>query len=1000
MNKYQITKILSILLVGAALLTGCKDTDVDNPQKAPDNTEVSFIDPAELKYKSVAVWDYEPCYESKKPTHFDSVIAAGNSYQFAPEVTPEEREHFFEKHELLLWELDNKRVSVTEGYTFRILHEYMSRSDSDASTAYYGVEDIGTWKHVLATVQTLYGDSTTYGYMYAMANSLAAELGWETDVKPESYMPGIFYEMPEMLTLTYPCFISRYSTDDRINAAAAMSLDLFSKMEKPYSGEDGFIAKAKEYATANMIEYPEISFRFTSGSEYCIMGIETDYLDILMDYTFEFDFCYSGSGYQYDPWESDLTTMYSKLSHLVERLGDIKSKLGGEPPEWATIRLTHGGQQYTLEEFAEFNYASHDTIPYCMLTHSINNVAEIYARYSIDSVADEETYNGWYYNMLYLYLAHEETSKIYSDAMTPDDRAWAEYYTGTSIDTPEGMIKYYEVIIYWNSGETEPKKWVTNLEPYWEAVAFADYLVEKYGEKSFIQLMLHPTRNMEYLGTQTYKVLLEWEQYIINDCPKMYPAVVDPYLLYFPTTTQKMWSDGIKENVNGGNIYRFDSSISGDDRSDIIGKQKDLISHIEEATGNKLTGLTINLTVDSDARSHSDSGLICFGKDEAGTWKQIFATLGAVYGDYTNYGYLYALSDKIASGLGWERDTAGSIDLSVFAENPMLISLESPAFHSNYSTAEEIATAKAVSLELLGKMASPYSGDGEYKNLISTYAASHNIAYTPTHLRFAYNGRTCPVKIKTSNLEFFVSSTYTADDYFKKGYIKENWLSNITSMIRLIEEKDAEAAEANKFFGFEPPFPLTVWLKGEVYYEYSNGYVEDVSNNYNPYYVYMETSAIDWFLYNYALHIDNYISTYCADALWSEGALAYYYAREYTYQDFKFTTDKGTEEFFIYYMGTPLESVEEFISATDVIKYTWYPDYLPEEQDPYGQTSSILSLASYIVRNWGEEKFYKVMLDPNTAEAVLGKPITEVVSEWSSYIINEIPELYPKFKEN
>ena len=61
---------------------------------------------------------------------------------------------------------------------------------------------------------------------------------------------------------------------------------------------------------------------------------------------------------------------------------------------------------------------------------------------------------------------------------------------------------------------------------------------------------------------------------------------------------------------------------------------------------------------------------------------------------------------------------------------------------------------------------------------------------------------------------------------------------------------------------------------------------------------------------------------------------------------------------------------------------------------------SVLSLASYIVNNWGEDKFYQMMIDPNCAEDLIGKPLTEVVSEWSDYIIYEIPELYPKLKEN
>ena len=530
--KKNIAKLMLVLIVGAVLLTGCRDTGDNNPPDTPKDTATQSVAPEEIKYKSVSVRDYEPCHEMKTPTFFESAEINGNTYQFHPEVSEEDKTHFIESQRILLDKLEEKRGEAVEGYTFRVFNIYASRSDSDLSTVYYGMDDAESWKHILATVQAIYGDTTTYGYVYAMADALSAELGWKADVKESSSSPSVFYETPELLTLTYPCFTQRYVTAGQKNAAVALSIDVFGKMAKPYSGEHEFIQKVKEYGADNGIEYPKIDFRFTSASEYCVLGIETDYLDILIDNTYEFDFYFSGTAYQYDSWESDLTTMYAKLGHVVSRLKTVREKLGGEPPERATIRLTHGGERFTPEEFSQYSYVTDENIPYCMLTHSVNTIVEIYTRYAIESVADAETYNGWYYNMLYLYLAHEETSAVYRDAMTYDEKKWAEYYTGGSIDTPEGMMKYYEVIIHKNSGETEPKKWVTDLDPYWEAVCFADYLVREYGEKSFIQLMLHPTRNMEYLGTQTYKVLFQWEEYILNECPKIYPAVADPDLIY------------------------------------------------------------------------------------------------------------------------------------------------------------------------------------------------------------------------------------------------------------------------------------------------------------------------------------------------------------------------------------------------------------------------------------------------------------------------------------
>lgn len=999
MKKRSFLVLTALFIICAFILVGCNDTPA-----VSDGTDTAQTDvqPVDRKYKSLAIRDYEPCHEIKTSTFLDTTTVEGNTYQFSAETTNEEREKFIYAEEDLLAILFEKRALEAEGYTFRVFDVYYTRSDSDESTAYFGLDALCTWKQALATVQAIYGDSTTYGYMYAMANDLASTLGWTTDEAAETADAKIFTEYPELLTLTYPCFIDRYNPEDRINAAKSLSIDIFSKIKKPYSGDADFITEAKAYATANGIEYPKVSFRFTPGSEYSIMGIETDYIDIIMDSTYEFDFYFSGSGYQYDGWENDISTVYKKLDYIVNRLKTIKKQLGGEPFDRVTIQLSHGGDVLSSEDFFEYTYYFHNDIYYLALTHSINAIPEIYARYSTESVADEDCYNGWYYPILYYYLAHEEISAVYRDAMTAEEKAYAEYLTGCSIDTPEGMMKYYEALITSYSEDVRPRDWVSDTSPYWEAVCYADYIIRKFGEKNFIGLMLHPSRNMEYIGMQTYKLLLEWEEYILDDCKKLYPATVDPYLQYRPTTTEKLWEGTAKENSNGGNTYRFDPVFSADDRVSIINTNNILLAYIEKVTGEKPTGLTVNVTAESDARSHSDSALVFIGKEDAGTWKHIFATLGAIYGDYTTYGYLYALSDHIAAELGWERDTAESVATFDFGNNPMLLSLTAPCFNPLYSSAEEIATAKSLSLSLLKKMNSPYAGEGEFLKQIAAYASGIGADYTHTSLRFAYNGATCPVKILANNAEFFISSSYTSDLYYTAGIVRDNWLRNITSMVKYIEEKDSEFSEANKFFGYEPVFTLPIWLKSEVTIKYPDGYVEYLDGKYSSYYTYVEACAISSLLREYINNIGTMISQYSPEADWARAAMAYYYTLEDCYEEFMTLSTDDEIMYYAYAMGTKIDSVEKFINIMDIGVYSWYPEYMPEDQlySTSGYAMNILSIASFIARNYGEDNFYKVMLDPYSAESVLGKPISAVISEWSDYILTELPATYPKLNEN
>ena len=57
--------------------------------------------------------------------------------------------------------------------------------------------------------KTLWGDYTDYGYIYHVANAIAAHLGWQTAAIEEveqTALDSFFAENPEALNLVYPCF--------------------------------------------------------------------------------------------------------------------------------------------------------------------------------------------------------------------------------------------------------------------------------------------------------------------------------------------------------------------------------------------------------------------------------------------------------------------------------------------------------------------------------------------------------------------------------------------------------------------------------------------------------------------------------------------------------------------------------------------------------------------------------------------------------------------------
>ena len=114
----ELNKLLAFVLVLALLLCGC------GAEKAAYEYTVGYT------------VDTEPCGDSRIfPTHYEETAAGENIYQFSPEISLEERADFIEKEEALLKKLASLCEDVPGGFTFRVLPEYPSRSDSESRTA-------------------------------------------------------------------------------------------------------------------------------------------------------------------------------------------------------------------------------------------------------------------------------------------------------------------------------------------------------------------------------------------------------------------------------------------------------------------------------------------------------------------------------------------------------------------------------------------------------------------------------------------------------------------------------------------------------------------------------------------------------------------------------------------------------------------------------------------------------------------------------------------------
>ena len=154
----------------------------------------------------------------------------------------------------------------------------------------------------------------------------------------------------------------------------------------------------------------------------------------------------------------------------------------------------------------------------------------------------------------------------------------------------------------------------------------------------------------------------------------------------------------VEEIGINGNVYQFAPSVSMKDRAEFIDWQEKLLELLPQTSG-----LTFAVLENYPCRSSSADMQAFYGLDSAGTWQQILTTIQLLEGDYTNYGYVYAKANNLASKLGWQQDVLNQ-ETVLPLDKPELLNLVYPCFLEKYAVPEEIGAAKLLAVKLYGEM--------------------------------------------------------------------------------------------------------------------------------------------------------------------------------------------------------------------------------------------------------------------------------------------------------
>ncbi len=434
------------------------------------------------------------------------------------------------------------------------------------------------------------------------------------------------------------------------------------------------------------------------------------------------------------------------------------------------------------------------------------------------------------------------------------------------------------------------------------------------------------------------------------------------------------------------NTYRFDNDIPEDTRLEFISNQQELCKLLE-ANGIQVEGINFYALTDTPSRALHAENAAYIDISLNGTFHQVNFTLQAVLGEYTNYGYLYALSNEISRRLNWVVDEYGASNADCFRKNVHLLNLVYPCFSEEYSSDEEINACKALSEFVLTLMPDVFEGEDTFKSLVQNYALEKKIDFNPTYLTFTYGGGYCPIKILTEYLEIYLSSDYEGSYTLTRKTIREDPMFNLDSMIEFWEYADRDIAEVRTKFKLDNDFLVPVYIQS-IYTQLNGG--GDVGG----YYTYGEDGGqitlaqVTAITHEYAHYADYSTDTNSAgDLSWCGEVLACYYGKNMDYVSRLIIANSVAEDVWTigdlsYLIGQRYDSVEDEILFQNIL--TAYEDnYHFSVVSAY---DGRLSFGVYFVETYGEEVFIQCMQNPNAAPMLIGCSVDDAVDDWCVWL--------------
>lgn len=517
--------LMVILLVGCGTQTGTnnsggvqnEDSAIELPEENPVSIQESY------EYTTInRVYSPPAMLPIERPVEFLS-LTTDDGFFYCETSDAEKADAFVNAQRTLLQFLRNSGVEM-EKLNYFAMDTDDSFSESEKKRAHISLAHVNSYQQVLITLQTLWGDYTDYGYLYALANAIAEHLDWQTDDVEEaehSTLDAFFTENPDALNLLYPCFTATYASEETILNCKTLSrrllktIDLFETLSKsPSEQVNDFRALVDIYAKDISVTFSRQENGYAYCGEYLPLKISTKYVLHMLDRDYDdvnraaMEACGDDSLNYFGNYQSIFETMNTindEISRSVAYFG-LESEAGIVVMKWLcqTCAAESPGELASNCHYSPNDGTIHLTKIDAYLHEYFHHIdflvdRDIQKTWQAQAFADLGKVQSQHSNHVFdrLFLSDEQLNCVFFDC-------YGRVYHGGADDYYDTM----DILCYFgNSFELK-------YEERAGYSSFTHYLLDLYREDVVVQILLFPEIVETVTGKTWEELKADWERYM------------------------------------------------------------------------------------------------------------------------------------------------------------------------------------------------------------------------------------------------------------------------------------------------------------------------------------------------------------------------------------------------------------------------------------------------------------------------------------------------------